>query len=244
MVMRWNSIGFAATILVIAGCKGNQANVEQTGQTPATTTTPPAAEVPATTPGATTTAAMPKAIEHAEDISEGIQSDIAKGKWDDVTKKTAHLQALSDSLKTTGASTADMTAYDTAVATLAKDVSSKDQLGAAMAANEANRATYSMMATYSPKVPVQVGYMDVDTRDAVYRAMGADWSGAEKAVKDLSTSYSAVQAHVVQKDPNLDQKVRTGIDQLTTAVGQKNTTAVSDAAKELLDDVDKIEHTY
>jgi uncharacterized protein YoxC len=240
MVLRWNSIGFAATILVIAGCKGQQTTMGERGQAPATPTAPPAAEMPA----APTTTAMPAAIEHAEDLSEEVQSDIAKGKWDDVTKKTTHLQALSDSLKMAGASPADLTAYDTAVSTLAKDVASQNQLGAAMAANEANRATYSMMASHSPKVPVQVGYMEVDARGAVYHAMGGDWSGAEKAVSDLSTNYSAVQAHVAQKDASLDQKLRTEIEGLSTAVSQKNVEAVNEAAKKVTDDLHKVEKQY
>jgi hypothetical protein len=239
MVLRWQSIGFAVTILAIAGCKGQQGEFRETSGTSGTTAAPPAAEVPTTS-----TRAMPAVLERAEEASEDVQNDIGKAKWDDAAKETRKLQALSDSLKMTGASAADMTAYDSAVASLAKNVESKNQIGAGLAANEASRAVISMMSAYPVKVPVEVGYMDVDARDVVYRAQGADWSGAEKAVKDLQMNYTKVQSHVAQKNANLDQKIRTEIEQLNSAVTQKNAAAVKDASTKVLDEIDNIEKTY
>jgi hypothetical protein len=154
------------------------------------------------------------------------------------------MQALSDSLKMVGAPAANLTTYDTAVASLAKNVQSQNQLGAALAANEASRAVIGMMATYSVKVPVQVGYMDVDARDVAYRAAGGDWAGAEKAMKDLSTNYTAVQAHVAQKDASLDTRIKTEIEQLGTAVTQKNAAGVKTASARVLDEIKHIEKTY
>ncbi len=236
-MLRWQSIGFAATILVIAGCEGTEARFEETARGPDTAAAPPAAELPATRE-------MPKVIEKAEDLSQDVQSDIGDGDWDDAAEKTRELRALSDSLKQTGAATAEVTAYDSAVAKLAQNVESRDRVEAGLAANDANRAVLAMMATYSPKVPVEVGYMEAATRDVVYHAEGADWSAAEKAIKDLNSNYSSVQAHIARQDSSLNADIKTNIEQLDAAVTQKNVAAVRDAAEKVMDDVDEVEDKY
>jgi hypothetical protein len=241
MVLRWHAIGVAVTVVAIAGCKGEAGRFEEPAGGAAAPAAPPTAEVPARAP---TARALPPVIEKAEEVSEDVQDDIAKDKWDDASKKTMELRALSDSLKQTGAPPASVTTYDSAVATLAKNVESKNRVGAGLAANEASRAVISMMSGYSVKVPVEVGYMDVDARDVAYHAEAGDWSAAEKSAKDLQTNYTKVQPHGAQKNTGLDQKVRTEVEQLTAAVTQKNMAAVSDASKKVLDEIDNIERTY
>jgi archaellum component FlaC len=187
---------------------------------------------------------VPKPLEEAEETAEDVQDDIAKAKWDDAGKKTRQLQQYADSLRRIGASASDLTAYDSAVATLVQKVESRDQMGAALAANEASRAAISMMAPYNPQVPVAVGYMDVDARNVIYHAQGADWTKAEQAARDLSSNYSQVQTHVAQQKPDLDQKVRTEIERLNSAIAQKNTAAARQSANQVLDEIDDIEKTY
>lgn len=241
--MRWHAIRLSAAILVIAGCKGQQGKFEEPSASGRTTGAPPAAEAPANR-AALPAGAIPKPLEEAEETSEEVQEDIAKAKWQDASKKTQQLQMLSDSLKQIGAPAADLTTYDTAVASLAKNVQAQNQMGAALAANEVSRAAISMMTPYNPRVPVAVGYMDVDARDVIYHAQGADWTKAEQAAKDLASNYSQVQAHVAQHKPDLDRTMRTQIEQLTAAVNSKNAGAARTSAGQILDEIDNIERTF
>lgn len=241
MVLRWYSMGLAVMILAVAGCEGQQREFEEApAASQRTANAPPAAEVP-TTPGMR---ALPDVLERAEDISEDVQEDIAEGDWEDAAKKTNQLQALADSIRQTGAPAAEVSAYDSAVAELAREVQSRDQVGAGLAANSANRAVLSMMSAYQVEVPVEVGYMEVDVRDVVYHAAADQWGEAEKAVEDMKSNYAKVQAHVAQKDSGLDNKIRAEIAQLGTTVAQKNAAATNAAAKKVNDLIDDVEDTY
>lgn len=240
MVLRWYSMGLAVMILAVVGCEGTPRDFEETSAAKTTTTAPPAAEVPATTGKR----ALPKVLEKAEEASEDVQEDIAKAKWDDAAKETQKLRAMTDSIKQTGAPAAMVSAYDSAVTALAENVQRRDQIGAGLAANAASRAVIAMMADYQVKVPVEVGYMDVDARDVEYHAMADKWSAAEQSVADLRSNYAKVQAHVAQKNASLDNQIRTEIEQLSAAVTQKDAAAVRAAADKLRDEIDDIEDTY
>lgn len=239
--MRWYSMGLIASILVIAGCEGQQGRFEEPSAE-GVPGAPPAAEAPGR--AAPTAGAVPEPLEKAEETSEEVQEEIVKGDWDDATEKTQQLQVLSDSLKQIGAPANDVAMYDSAVTSLATGVQSRDQMAAALAANEVNRATLSMMESYSPRVPVAVGFMGVNARDALYHAQGGDWTKAEQAAKELSSNYSKVQPQVAQQDAEVDRKVQAGIEQLTAAIGQKNVAGVNTASSQILDQIDDIEDVY
>jgi len=241
MELRWHRLGWAVLLLAVAGCEGQRRDFDETPSTAQTTSpAPPAAEVP-TTPGARR---LPSALEKAEDASEDVQDEIKDADWDDAAEKTRKLQMLSDSLRQAGIAAAEVSAYDSAVAALAQGVQSRDRVAAGIAANKVNRLVLGMMADYEVEVPIEVRQMKVDNRDVVYRAAAGEWGEAEKAVERMRSNYQKVQAQVAQRDANLDARVRSAIEQLGTAVQQKNEAALTTAAERVHDELEAVEGAF
>jgi Mrp family chromosome partitioning ATPase len=232
MATRWQMIGIVGALLVV-GCKKP---APPSAQAPGAA--PPAAEV---TP---TAKAVPSSVNDAEGTAEDVQDDIMKNDWSKASDKTRHLQELSAKMRQDSVPAADLATYDSAVATLASNVAKKAQLPAAMAANNAYRATLAMMSRYSTKQPPQVGLMDADARDAGYHAAAGDWSGAEKAATSFTSSYREIEPTVKSKNAQLDAQVGGHLNELDRAIKAKNAAAVTTAAKALEEDVDKIEKLY
>jgi hypothetical protein len=232
MARRWQTIGIVGALLVV-GCK--KPAPPTTGAPPAA---PPAAEV---TPS---TKAVPSSVNDAESTAEDVQDDIMKNDWSKASDKTRHLQELSAKMRQDSVPPADLATYDSAVATLASNVAKKAQIPAAMAANNAYRATLAMMSRYSTKAPPQLGLMDADARDVSYHAASGDWSGAEKAATSFTSNYRQIESTVKAKDSKLDAQVGGHLNELDRAVKAKNAAAVSTTAKALEEDVDKIEKLY
>jgi hypothetical protein len=107
-----------------------------------------------------------------------------------------------------------------------------------------SRALVALTANYDQTVPVQVGYLDVAGRDAIYRAEAGRWQGAIASAVELRANYAAVRAHVAAKDATLDGRVRQRLNALDAAVAAKNAARVRAVATGVLDDVDLIERTY
>lgn len=242
MVLRWQSIGLIAAILMLAACEGTEQRMEEAsratgvGDTTAAET-PPAAEV-------REARAMPSSIERAMELSEEIHSDLEDNDWDAAAEKTRELQSLSGSLRQTDAPTADVTRFDSAVGTLAEGVASRGKVAAGLAASEVHRAAVSMAAAYSPEVPAAVGNMESATWDLVYHSEAGDWAKAEEVLGTLEGHYSRVRAHVAQRDQELARKVDTELEALRRAVVGKDLNAVREAADKVEDEIDDIEDTY
>lgn len=229
MATRWQTIGIVGALLVV-GCKGQQA--------PSTTTTgaaPPAAEV------TTTKKSVPSSVNDAESTSEDVQDHIMKNDWSKAADETNKLQQLSAKMRQDSVSPADLATYDSAVATLASNVAKKAQIPAAMAANNAYRATLAMMSKFAAKEPPQVGLMDADARDAIYYAASGDWSGAEKASTSLTSNYREIESTVKAKDAKLDAQIGGHLNELDQAIKAKNAAGVNTASAALQQDVDEIE---
>jgi hypothetical protein len=107
-----------------------------------------------------------------------------------------------------------------------------------------SRKIVGVMGGYDVTIPVQVGYLDVAGRDAIYGAEAGRWQEASAAAAELHTNYDIVRAHVAAKDSILDRRMRQQLNELDAAVVAKGAARVRATATALLRDVDLIEQTY
>src|SRR5690625_114758 len=242
MALRWPSIGLVAAILAITACEGTERTVAEASdmRTIEETTAEPTPEV-TESPTART---MPTAIERAEDLTIEIQPKIERTDWDDAENKAEELRQLSTSLAQTDAPTAEVAAFDSAVNTLAANITNRDKIAAGLAAGDAQRAALAMAAAYSPEVPVAVGYMEVATWDLTYHSEAGDWSEAANDLEELEKQYGKVQAHLTQRDRDLAKKVEEEIEKLRTAIAEEDEHEAKKKAKEIRDHLHKIAKTY
>ncbi len=249
--MRWNRpVHWSAVALLLAACGGSS---RQNGSAPAAAAAAPAgttaAVMPAAPPGSAAAAPapgvpMPASLEKAEGLAQDIQDDIQNGSWAAAQSKLSGLRTLTDTLSATGAASSNVGFYTASVDSLATAVRAHQRYPALQAANSMSRALTAMMAPYPTTVPIQVAYMDVAGRDGLYDAKQGHWGPAGDAVTEMRQNYGAVAAHVKQKSPRLDQRIRAEIAALQKAVARRSSARFSTQATKFLEDVDNVEKTY
>ena len=187
--------------------------------------------------------AVPPAVLTAEALAEDIQADLDTSGWQAARAKVVQLQANRVALRV-AASGSRFASYETALDSLTAQVQRHDRPAALIAANEMSRVLLTITADYAPTVPVQVGYLDVGGRDAIYRAETGRWQDASAAVAELRANYAVVRPHLADANPTLDRRLRRRLNELDGAVAAKGAARVRTIATALLDDVDLVERAY
>jgi hypothetical protein len=187
--------------------------------------------------------AVPRVVAAAEGLAEDIQADLDTLGWQAARAKLAELQ-LNRTLLRAAVPALKAVRYETALDSLTAQIARHDRAAALSSANQLSRVLLTITADYDLIVPVQVGYLDVAGRDAIYGAATRRWQDAAGAAAELRANYAIVRAHVAAKDRTLDQRVQRRLSELDGAVAAKNTVRVKAIATTLLDDVDLVEQTY
>jgi hypothetical protein len=187
--------------------------------------------------------AVPPAVLTAEGLAEDVQTDLDTSGWQSARAKVAQLQTNRPALRNAVGS-GNVVTYEAALDSLIVQTGRRDRPASLESANAMSRALLAITSGYDITVPIQVGYLDVAGRDAIYRAEAGRWQDAAASSAELRANYAAVRAHVAGKDPTLDVRLRQRLNALDGAVSAKNAVRVRVVATGVLDDVDLIERTY
>ena len=227
-----------AAVLAVAGaaCKGNHG-----GQT---ATAPPSVATDSAAASTPTPGALPPPVEQAEALAEDVQTSLEQNAWPAAAAKLRELRVVGDNLASVGVVETKRSAYVNALDSLGAAIARRSRAGALTAGNRVSRVVAGIMADYPTKVPVDVTFMDVAGRDALYAAQQGRWGDAAKATAELGRSYTAVLAHVRARDPALDRRISAEIEQLQRAVASRVRHRATSLAQALLEDVDLIEQTF
>jgi hypothetical protein len=186
---------------------------------------------------------VPRAVTIAEGLAEDIQTDLDSSNWTmaqtrlaELQKNRARLRVLLHPPKTAG--------YEAAFDSLTAQVNRQDRPAALQSANHMSREIVRIMGNYNPTVPVEVGYLDVAGRDAIYAAETGRWEDAIAAAAELRVNYSAVQTTVASRKPTLDRLVSQHLTELDSAVTMQSAARIRATATRVLDDVDLIEGMF
>ena len=189
------------------------------------------------------TGAVPKAVTIAEGLAEDIQADLDARNWTMAHTRLAELRKNRSVLQL-AVPASKITGYELALDSLISQVERQDQPASLQSANRMSRQIVNLMGGYAVTIPVQVGYLDVASRDAIYGAESGRWQDASAAAAELHTNYGIVRAHVAAKDSILDRRMRQQLTELDAAVAARGVARVRATATALLGDVDLIERTY
>jgi hypothetical protein len=187
---------------------------------------------------------IPPALERAEALAEAIQDDIDQGAWATARAKEQELRRSSEELDATGVSPTRRSALANRLDFLVVALAERSRPKALTAANRVSRVITDIMAAYPTPVPIHVAYMDVGTRDVLYNTEQRHWRRAAVGATELIGLYADVQSHVRTRDPALDGRVVSEIDQLRRAIEAREQAPAATVAKALLDEVDRIEQSY
>jgi hypothetical protein len=231
----YGTVWAIAIAVAFVGCKSNQPG--QAAAAPASSTTSTTAAAPiASTP------ASP--VEQAEAAAEDLQTAVEQNAWPAAEGKLRELKAEGAKLASAGVPDSERTAYENALVPLGAAITDRSRADALTTGNRISRIVTGIMAAHPGKVPIEVGYMDVAGRDALYAAQQKRWKGAGAAVTELGQRYAAIQSDVRTRSPALDQKVSAEISKLQGAVVLHGSGPATTLAQTLLEDVDSIERLY
>ena len=194
-------------------------------------------------PNASPVDPVPPALSIAEGLAEDVQADLETRNWTTAHTRVAELQKNRLRLRVL-LPAPQIAGYEVALDSLTAQSKRQDQPASLQSANHMSREIVNIMANYAVTVPVQVGYLDVAGRDAIYAAEAGRWEDAVAAAAELRVNYFAVQPHVASKDPALDRRVSQLLTELDGAVTARSVARIRATATRVLDDVDVIERTY
>jgi hypothetical protein len=186
---------------------------------------------------------VPPAVTIAEGLAEDIQADLETRNWTMARTRVAQLQKNRLRLRVL-LPAPKIAGYEVAFDSLTAQLKRQDRLASLQSANHMSREIVNIMGNYTATVPVQVGYLDVAGRDAIYAAEAGRWEDAVAAAAELRVNYFAVQPHVASKDPALARRVGQLLADLDGAVTTRSVARIRATATRVLDDVDVIERTY
>jgi hypothetical protein len=195
-----------------AGCKANQGRQTAGGEALA----PPSVSTGSTVASTPVASVLPPPVEQAEALAEDVQSDLDRNAWPAAEAKVRELRGAGQKLASVGVTQTKQSAYGNALDSLGAAISRRSRPEALMAGNRVSRVVTGIMADYPTKVPVDVAWMDVAGRDALYAAQQGRWGGTANAAAELGRSYAAVQDQVRAHDPALDRRVTSETPRMTT----------------------------
>jgi hypothetical protein len=237
---RYAVVWVVGLALGAAGCKANQGGQTAGGEALAS----PSVSTGSTVASTAVASVLPPSVEQAEALAEDVQSDLDRNAWPAAEANLRELRNAGEKLASVGVTQAKRSAYGNALDSLGAAITRRSRPEALMAGNHVSRVVTGIMADYPTKVPVDVAWMDVAGRDALYAAQQERWGGAANAAAELGRSYAAVQDHVRARDPALDRRVTSEIAQLQHVAVSRARDRATSLAQAVLEDVDRIEQTY
>jgi hypothetical protein len=200
-------------------------------------------------PVATPTGALPNSLITIEAAAEDIIDLAPSGDWDkisvDVTNienawKTYRPQAEKD-----GASQEIQGTMNSALSDLEAASASKDAATTMQGSNDVSAAVVELFALYTPKVPADIGRLDVLERQVILDVAAKDYSAATISLSKTMSVWREVKPSVLEHNgKEVAAQFDTSLEIQTVAVDSKNDTQLTNEARNGLEIVDALEGFY
>lgn len=155
-------------------------------------------------PAATHTGAVPDSLQTIEAAAEDIIDSAPTGHWDrinaDVTDIAKSWKAYQAQASKDGAPQATQDALSTALVKLQTASAAKDALATMQSANELSAAVIELFAIYHPKVPADIGRLDVWERQVVLDVAAHNYDAAAASLAKVKSVWDNVKASVLEHD--------------------------------------------
>jgi len=226
LIMLW-MISFA----VLAGC-GAQAQ--------------PAVTQPANT---TNTGIVPNDLQTIEAAAEDIIDFAPSGNWDkisaDVTNIATAWKAYQPLAGQAGASQQLQDAMSSALTQLQAASTSKDAATTMQASNNVSAAVVEMFALYNPKIPADIGRLDVIERQVILDVAKQDYSAAQASLSKAKSTWENVKASTLAHNgQEIADQFEASLTTQASALAAKDSEMLTKEARNALEIVDSLEQLY
>jgi hypothetical protein len=202
---------------------------------------------PAATPAPT--GALPNSLVTIEAAAEDIIDFAPSGDWDKINKDVADIsnawKAYQPQADKDGASQEIQDAMNTALSNLQTASASKDSSATMQGSNDVSAAVVELFALYSPKVPADIGRLDVLERQVILDVAAKDYSAATKSLANTMSVWREVKPSVLEHDgKEVAAQFDASLEIQAVAVDSKNDTQLNNEARNGLEIVDALEGLY
>lgn len=200
-------------------------------------------------PAVTKTGVVPDSLQTIEGAAEDIIDFAASGNWD---KINADVTSIADSWKVyqpqagkDGAQQATQDALSSALAKLQTASAAKDAAGTMQSANDLSAAVIELFAVYNPKVPADIGRLDVWERQVVLDVAANNYDAAAASLAKVKSVWESVKPSVLEHNgKDVAAQFDTSIATQEQALTAKDGATLTSEAKNGLEIVDALEKLY
>ena len=193
--------------------------------------------------------AVPISLVTIEAAAEDIIDFAPSGGWEKIDKDVTDIEnawkAYQPQADQAGASKEIQDAMTSALARLVTASASKDASATMQSSNDVSAAVVELFALYSPKVPADIGRLDVLERQVILDVAAKDYSAATKSLAKVLSVWSEVKPSVLEHNgKDVAAQFQDCLDTQVVRLDSKNYSALTDEARNGLEIVDALEGLY
>lgn len=207
--------------------------------------------VSAVTPASSlaTTGSLPSSLVTIEAAAEDIIDFAPSGDWDKISKDVTDIESAWKSYQPKagqdGASQGIQNAMNSALAKLQSASESKDASATMQASNDVSEAVVELFALYSPKVPADIGRLDVLERQVILDVAAKDYSAAKTSLAKTMAVWGEVKPSVLEHNgKDVAAQFQESLDTQVVRLDSKNYADLTNEARNALEIVDALEGLY
>ena len=202
---------------------------------------------PAATPAPT--GALPNSLVTIEAAAEDIIDFAPSGDWDKINKDVTDIsnawKAYQPQASKNGASQEIQDAMKSALSDLQAASASTDSSATMQGSNDVSAAVVELFALYSPKVPADIGRLDVLERQVILDVAAKDYSAATKSLSKTMSVWREVKPSVLAHDgKDVAAQFQESLDTQVVRLDSKNYKDLTNEARNALEIVDALEGLY
>jgi hypothetical protein len=192
---------------------------------------------------------VPGSLQTIEAAAEDIIDFAPNGNWEKVNKdvtdiesawKSYELQAEKD-----GASQAIQAAMNSALMELETASASRDTSGTMQGSNNVSAAVVELFALYHPKIPADIGRLDVLERQVILDVAAGDYPAAETRLSSTKSIWESVKPSVLKHNgKDVAAQFEASLTAQESALDGKDDAALTREARDGLEIVDLLERLY
>lgn len=192
---------------------------------------------------------LPNSLVTIEAAAEDIIDFAPSGNWDkissDVTDIDNAWKSYEPQAEKDGASPAIQEAMTSALAKLEAASASKDASATMQGSNDVSAAVVELFALYSPKVPADIGRLDVLERQVILDVAAKDYSAAMTSLAKTKSVWEEVKPTVLAHNgKDVAAQFEASLNAQESALNGKDDATLTNEARDGLEIVDALEGLY
>jgi hypothetical protein len=200
---------------------------------------------PVSTPSAVV-GVVPGSLQTIEAAAEDIIDFAPSGNWDKINKDVTDIESAWKTYEAQaekeGASSEIEAAMDSALSELQTATASKDASATMQGSNHVSAAVVELFALYHPKIPADIGRLDVLERQVILDVAAQNYSAAQGNLAETKSVWEKVKPSVLEHNgKDVAAEFEAGLTAQEAALAAKDDATLTNQAKAALEIVDSLE---